>query len=80
MKLEGKKAIVTGGTRGIGKAIVEQLVINGCDVVFTYHSSEESAKELENELQKYQRKVFGIKADAANFQKLKKLLNLLWKI
>ncbi len=67
MKLEGKKAIVTGGTRGIGKAIVEQLVINGCDVVFTYHSSEESAKALENELQKYQRKVFGIKSDASKF-------------
>ncbi len=67
MKLEGKKAIVTGGTRGIGKAIVEQLVINGCNVVFTYHSSEESAKALENDLRKYQRKVFGIKADAAKF-------------
>ena len=67
MKLEGKKAIVTGGSRGIGKAIVEQLVMNGCDVVFTYHSSEESAKPLEKDLQKFQRKVFGIKSDASNF-------------
>ncbi len=67
MKLEGKKAIVTGGSRGIGKAIVEQLVMNGCDVVFTYHSSEESAKTLEKDLQKFQRKVFGIKSDASNF-------------
>ena len=67
MKLEGKKAIVTGGSRGIGKAIVEHLVMNGCDVVFTYHSSEESAKALENDLQKYKRKILGIKSDASKF-------------
>jgi 3-oxoacyl-[acyl-carrier protein] reductase len=67
MKLEGKKAIVTGGSRGIGKAIVEHLVMNGCDVVFTYHSSEESAKALENDLRKYKRKILGIKSDASKF-------------
>jgi 3-oxoacyl-[acyl-carrier protein] reductase len=74
MKLEGKKAIVTGGTRGIGKAIVEQLVLNGCDVVFTYHSSEESAKALVNDLQKYQKKVFSIKADAAKFSEAEEVV------
>ena len=40
---KNKKALVTGGTRGIGKAIVLDLAANGCDVVFTYHSSDEAA-------------------------------------
>ncbi len=68
MKLKGKKALVTGGSRGIGRAIVERLAANGCDVVFTYHSSESSAKELEDQLKKYQTKIFSFKADAAKYQ------------
>lgn len=65
MKLKDKRAIVTGGTRGIGRAIVDEFVKEGCKIVFTYHSSEEKAKEIENI---YSGKdVFGIKADAAKF-------------
>lgn len=47
MKLQSKRAIVTGGTRGIGRAIVDELAKEGCGVVFTYHSSDELAKEIE---------------------------------
>lgn len=72
MKLKGKKAIVTGGTRGIGKAIVLDLALNGCDVVFTYHSSEESAKLIESEASKFDVKLFGIKADASIFSEAEK--------
>ena len=47
MKLLSKKvAIVTGGSRGIGKAIVERLAAHGASVVFTYHSSAAKANEL----------------------------------
>lgn len=67
MKLLNKRAIVTGGTRGIGRAIVKELVLNGCNVVFTYFSSEESAHSLENELTSKAVKVFGFKADASLF-------------
>lgn len=67
MKLLNKRAIVTGGTRGIGRAIVKELVLNGCNVVFTYFSSEESARSLENELTSDTVKVFGFKADASIF-------------
>lgn len=67
MKLQNKKALVTGGTRGIGSAIVKELVSNGCSVVFTYHSSDEIARALENDLTNENIKVFGFKADASSF-------------
>ncbi len=68
MKLQGKKAVVTGGSRGIGKAIVLELASQGADVVFTYHSSVEAAAEIEKSCSEYGVKVFGFKADAASFQ------------
>ncbi len=67
MKLLNKKAIVTGGTRGIGRAIVKELASNGCNVVFTYFSSDTAAQELEKELSTDSVKVFGFKADASSF-------------
>ncbi|MGK9475982.1 3-oxoacyl-[acyl-carrier-protein] reductase [Melioribacter sp. OK-6-Me] len=70
MKLKGKRAIVTGGTRGIGRAIVKELVKEGCSVVFTYHSSDDAARQLENELGN--QKVYGIKADATSFEDAEK--------
>ncbi len=42
----GKKAIVTGGSRGIGKAIVEQLAAEGYSVVFNYNASSAAADEI----------------------------------
>lgn len=65
MKLKDKRAIITGGSRGIGKAIVEEFLAEGCSVVFTYQSSEEKAKELVNQFSNS--KVFSFKADASNF-------------
>lgn len=64
MKLKDKRAIITGGSRGIGKAIVEEFLAEGCSVVFTYQSSEEKAKELVNQFPNS--KVFSFKADASN--------------
>jgi 3-oxoacyl-[acyl-carrier protein] reductase len=68
MKLKNKRAIVTGGTRGIGKAIVLELAKQGCDVVFTYQSSAEAAKSIEQEGAVYNVKVFSIQADASKFE------------
>lgn len=44
--MENKKAIVTGGSRGIGKGIVLELASRGYDIVFSYHTGEEEAKEV----------------------------------
>lgn len=48
MSLEGKIAIVTGGSRGIGKAIVEEFCKKKAKVYFTYHKDEESANEVKD--------------------------------
>ena len=57
--LQGKTAIVTGATRGIGKGVALKLAEQGANIAFTYVSSEEKALALENELQ-----AFGVKAKA----------------
>lgn len=57
--LAGKTALVTGGSRGIGAAIVRRFAAAGADVAFTYLSSEEQAKNTENEL-----KAMGVNAKA----------------
>ena len=48
--LESKVAIITGGSRGIGKSICETFAQNGCDVAFTYNNSKDSAEALAKEL------------------------------
>jgi 3-oxoacyl-[acyl-carrier protein] reductase len=75
MLLKNKKAIVTGGTRGIGKAIVLELASKGCDVVFTFQNSIEAAKLVENEAEIFGVKLFGLQADASKFAEAEKTVN-----
>ena len=49
--LEGKTAIITGASRGIGNGIAEVFAQHGANVAFTYSSSVEAANQLENELE-----------------------------
>ena len=75
MKLENKRALVTGGSRGIGKAIILELAKEGCDVVFTTYSPNEEGsirdaadcKVVEDEVAALGRKAYSIKADASSF-------------
>ncbi len=71
--LEGKTAIITGGSRGIGKSIVEVFAAQGANVAFTYSSSAESAKEIENNASKHGTKVRCYKSDASNFEEAQEL-------
>ncbi|MFT5338209.1 MAG: 3-oxoacyl-[acyl-carrier protein] reductase [Luteibaculaceae bacterium] len=63
--LEGKVAIITGGTRGIGKSMVERFIEEGAKVVFTYNSSEERAKAIEKDMAEKGGEAYGIKSDAS---------------
>ena len=68
MRLKDKVAIVTGGSRGIGKGIVERFLEEGADVAFTYVSSPEKANAVAAELAaKTGRKVLAIQSDAGDF-------------
>ncbi|MCL6218504.1 3-oxoacyl-[acyl-carrier-protein] reductase [Zunongwangia pacifica] len=72
--LEGKNAIVTGGSRGIGRGIAKVFAAHGANVAFTYNSSEEAAKELENELSESGIKAKGYKSNAADFEQAQELI------
>lgn len=65
-RLNKKVALVTGGSRGIGAAIVRRLAAEGADVAFTYVNSDEKAKALEAELIKGGVRALAVKADSAD--------------
>jgi|TARA_B110000495_G_C22811326_1_gene473643 3-oxoacyl-[acyl-carrier protein] reductase len=66
--LEGKVAIITGGTRGIGKGIALKFAQEGADVIFTYVSSEETANAVEKEIAAFGVKAKGYKSNAASME------------
>ena len=65
MKLAGKVALVTGGSRGIGKSIVWALAREGAKVAFVYRSNAEAADTLVSDLELDQREVIAHKADVS---------------
>ena len=71
--LEGKTVIITGASRGIGKGIAQVFVKHGANIAFTYLSSDEKARALEEELSVNNSKVKGYKSDASNFEAAQKL-------
>ena len=73
MLLEGKVAIVTGASRGIGKAIAQQFIAQGAKVAFTYRSSAEAAAALEKELSAGGGTVKGFQSDAASMTDAERL-------
>ncbi|MEN2434041.1 3-oxoacyl-[acyl-carrier-protein] reductase [Weeksellaceae bacterium A-14] len=65
-QLEGKVAIITGATRGIGKGIAEVFAKEGAQIAFTYAGSVDKAKQLEDELSKITQ-IKGYQSDASDF-------------
>ena len=66
MKLAGKTALVTGGSRGIGRAIVCELAREGARVAFVFRSDSDSANQLVKDLELDQREVMAIQADVSD--------------
>lgn len=64
--LKGKSAIITGGVRGIGKAIATEFCKNGANVLISYRSNEEAARQTAAELEQYGTKVITVKGDIAD--------------
>ena len=72
--LIGKTAIITGGSRGIGRGIAKIFAENGCAVAFTFNSNKEAADDLVDELSSEEVKVKGYKSNAANYNDAQKLV------
>jgi 3-oxoacyl-[acyl-carrier protein] reductase len=69
MRLQGKTALVTGGSRGIGRACVERLSAEGARVAFLYHQNQAAADSLVGQLQAQGGEVRAIQADVVDSQR-----------
>jgi 3-oxoacyl-[acyl-carrier protein] reductase len=82
--LEGKVAIVTGGTRGIGRAITLDLAANGADVALNYRESADLATELVEIIRNQGRRALAVRADVSSFEDaqmlVKKVLDELGRV
>lgn len=74
MLLEGKNAIVTGGSRGIGTAICLDLAANGANVALNYRKSASEAQHVVDEIRRMGRKAIAIQADVSSFQDAQKMV------
>ncbi|MDK0898838.1 3-oxoacyl-[acyl-carrier-protein] reductase [Clostridium perfringens] len=73
--LKDKVAIVTGGTRGIGRAIALKLADHGANIVINYRNSDKEAEELKAILEGKGVKVLTVKCDISNFEDSKNLMD-----
>jgi len=73
--LSGKTALITGASKGIGRAIAIRYAQEGANVAFTYLSSVEKGQALENELTAFGIKAKGYRSDASDFKAAEELIN-----
>lgn len=73
--LEGKNAVITGGSRGIGKAIAITLARHGANIAFTDLSYDDMARSLENEISGFGVKVKGYASNAAKYDETQKTID-----
>lgn len=76
MELEDKVAIVTGGSRGIGKAVAIELARNGANVAITYHQEDAKARQVVSQIEGLGRKALAQQCDAHDFQAVQQTVAL----
>ena len=74
--LKGKCAIITGASRGLGKAIALKLASLGANIVLNYRSSEKEAIEVENEIKEMGVEVLSIKGDISKLEEVENLVSV----
>ena len=73
--LQGKRALVTGGSRGIGAAIAKRLAAEGADVAITYERSADRAEAIGAEIRKQGRRALALQADSADASAVRGAVN-----
>lgn len=68
MNFEGKNVLVTGGSRGIGRAIALSFAKNGANIIINYTSNEEAAINVKKEVEKFGKQCEIIKCDVSNYE------------
>jgi len=75
MRFTGKVALITGGSRGIGRAISLKLASEGADVIINYFRKRDAAEQTAEEARKLGVKAHIIRADVGNEQKVEKMFD-----
>src|SRR5687768_7352098 len=75
LPLSGKVAIVTGSSRGIGRAIAERLAADGAAVVVNYVRGEQAAQEVVTAIRSHGGRAVAVKADISRLQEVQRLFN-----
>ncbi len=73
-ELRGKTAIITGGSRGIGRACCLAFAREGANVVFTYNKSQDQAKQVAQEIERSGAKVLSFQADVKDYSQCRKVV------
>ncbi|NLO89581.1 MAG: 3-oxoacyl-[acyl-carrier-protein] reductase [Clostridia bacterium] len=74
--LEGKVALVTGASRGIGRAVALKLAEHGAKVGINYFSNDESAEEVKKEIENLGGDALLLRADVSNYKEVEEMINL----
>ena len=76
MRLDGKKALVTGASRGIGRGIAIGLAREGCDVVVNYLQNREAAESTREAVEETGRQGYLVKADISRLSEVRRLVDV----